>query len=67
MTAVLELDGLTVARGRRDVVRDVSFEVAAGEVVALLGPAGCGKTTALRVLAGLTPSRGGYVEQKLLG
>ncbi|RCG26572.1 ABC transporter ATP-binding protein [Sphaerisporangium album] len=40
---------------------DLRLHVAAGEVVALLGPAGCGKTTALRVLAGLTPSLGGYV------
>jgi len=34
-------------------IRDVSFEVAAGEIVTLLGPSGCGKTTTLRCVAGL--------------
>jgi ABC-type sulfate/molybdate transport systems ATPase subunit len=58
VTAVLELDGLTVARGRRDVVRDVSFEVAAGEVVALLGPNGAGKSTLLEAVGGVIPSQG---------
>jgi putative spermidine/putrescine transport system ATP-binding protein len=40
-------------------VRDVSFEVAAGEFVTLLGPSGCGKTTLLKMISGfLTPTRG---------
>jgi iron(III) transport system ATP-binding protein len=40
-------------------IRDVSFEVAAGEIVTLLGPSGCGKTTTLRCVAGLEkPSAG---------
>ena len=34
-------------------INDVSFEVAAGEIVTLLGPSGCGKTTTLRCIAGL--------------
>ncbi|MCW2880653.1 MAG: putative ATP-binding component of transporter [Sphaerisporangium sp.] len=40
---------------------DVSLRVAPGEVVALLGPSGAGKTTALRALAGLTPLSGGHI------
>lgn len=40
-------------------VRDVSLEVADGEIVTLLGPSGCGKSTTLRMVAGLeTPDQG---------
>lgn len=38
---------------RLDVVQDVAFRLAAGEVGALVGPSGCGKTTMLRIIAGL--------------
>jgi len=47
------------AYGLRPVLRDVSFEVAAGQCVAVLGPNGAGKTTLLRILATLTrPAQG---------
>ncbi|MGN6443626.1 MAG: ABC transporter ATP-binding protein [Arthrobacter sp.] len=44
------------------VLRDVTFDVAAGEVLAILGPSGCGKSTLLRATAGLDfPSAGSVV------
>ena len=45
-----------LALGRRTVVREVSFAVAPGEVVALAGKNGSGKSTTLRLLAGLLPA-----------
>ena len=46
---------------RRPVIRDVSLELAPGEVVALLGPNGSGKTTCFYAIAGLVAPEGGQV------
>jgi ABC-type Fe3+/spermidine/putrescine transport system ATPase subunit len=43
------------------LLRDFSFELAAGEIVCLLGPSGTGKTTLLRIIAGLEQADGGDV------
>ena len=45
-------------------VKDVSFEVKKGEVVALLGPSGCGKTTILRMIADLILPSSGSINYK---
>lgn len=61
MSAELQVERLrkAYAPGLRPAVDDVSFTVAAGEIVVLLGPSGCGKTTTLRCVAGLEhPSSG---------
>lgn len=52
--AALTVQGLDVALGGRRVLVEVSFGVAAGEVVAIVGPSGAGKTTLLQCLCGLT-------------
>ncbi len=47
---VMTLDNVAVAFGGRTAVRDVTFDVLAGEITALIGPSGSGKTTLLRAL-----------------
>lgn len=59
------VEHLTVVRGRKQAVDDVSFEVDAGTLVGLLGPSGCGKTTLLRCLVGTQVVSSGTVS--LLG
>ena len=54
-------EGLTKAYGSRVVVRDVSLEIATGEVVGLLGPNGAGKTTTFYMVVGLTKPKSGSV------
>lgn len=56
----IELEHVFFSYGEKAVLRDVSFMVEDGETVALEGPSGAGKTTVLRLIAGLlTPARGG--------
>jgi branched-chain amino acid transport system ATP-binding protein len=55
----LRLEGLSVPRGGRTVVRDVSLQITPGEVTTLLGPNGAGKSTLVLAVAGLLrPSAG---------
>ena len=49
----LSLEGVTVARGGRNVVREVSLEIPAGEVTALLGPNGAGKSSMVLAMGGI--------------
>lgn len=63
MSAV-EAHDISVDLGRQPVLRDVSFRVAAGSWVGIVGPNGSGKTTLLRTIAGILP-HGGTLE--LLG
>jgi len=53
--------GLAVERGGRPVLRDVSFDLHAGEVLGILGPNGAGKTTLFQVLCGLVAPSGGRI------
>jgi branched-chain amino acid transport system ATP-binding protein len=67
---LLRLEGVTVARGGRDVVRDVSLEIPPGEVTALLGPNGAGKSSLVLAVAGVLPVESGSVtvgERRLTG
>lgn len=59
--AMLEVKDINVYYGLIHALRDVSFEVNEGEVVALIGANGAGKTTTLHTITGLLPSKGGTV------
>jgi iron(III) transport system ATP-binding protein len=58
---LLEVDRIAHAYGRHVVVSDLSFSLAAGEIGCLLGASGCGKTTALRLIAGFERPDAGEV------
>jgi branched-chain amino acid transport system ATP-binding protein len=59
--STLRLDKLSVARGGRTVVREVSLDIPAGEVTALLGPNGAGKSSLVLAVAGVLRPTGGRV------
>ncbi len=60
-SALLEVSGINVYYGAIHAIKDVSFEVRAGEVVALIGANGAGKSTTLKTLSGLLRSRTGSI------
>ena len=57
----LEVQNLQKRYGKRVIIRDVSLALHPGEVVALLGPNGCGKTTCFYCIAGIVRHEGGSV------
>ena len=59
--SVLAGDAIDVHRTARAVVEGVSFDANRGDVVALMGPSGAGKTTVVRAIAGLEPLSGGAI------
>jgi branched-chain amino acid transport system ATP-binding protein len=61
MTALLAAEKLELAYGEAVVCRDLSFEIAEGEIVALIGANGAGKSTTLRAVAGALIPRGGSI------
>jgi branched-chain amino acid transport system ATP-binding protein len=60
-TTALEVRNLAVSFGGNKAVNDVSFAVAAGEIVGLIGPNGAGKTTVFDLISGFTSADAGHV------
>ncbi len=58
---MLEVEGLTAAYGESQVLFGLSFAIAAGEVVTLLGRNGMGKTTTVGAVMGIVPPTGGTI------
>jgi ABC-type polar amino acid transport system ATPase subunit len=58
---MLRLQQVCLLRGQREILAGATFEVTRGELVALMGPSGVGKTTLLRVIAGLETFQSGSV------
>ena len=57
MSALLQVQDLAVSYGHIDAVRGVSFELGQGEITALVGANGAGKSTTLLALSGLLRPR----------
>lgn len=55
---VLAVKKLSVSYGSLQVVKDVSFDISAGDILAIIGPNGSGKTTLLKAILGLIPYQG---------
>ena len=62
MTAALEVEGVSSGYGEALVLRDLDLSVAAGEIFALLGKNGMGKSTLLKTVMGYLPARTGRVK-----
>ena len=61
MKNAVEIRGLTVVRGKHQVLDRLDLDIGAGLVTGLLGPSGCGKSTLLRSIVGVQVTRGGSV------
>ena len=61
---ILQVQSINTYYSTSHILQDVSFQVDSGEVVALLGRNGVGKTTTLRSIMGLTPPRSGSIRFK---
>lgn len=58
---LIDVSNLEARYGEETVLKDVNLEVRQGEILAIIGGSGCGKTTLLRHMVGLNPPAGGHI------
>lgn len=58
---IIKVQGLSKSYGNKNVLNDISFDLPQGEIIGLLGPNGCGKTTLMKILTGLIHDYSGSV------
>jgi len=61
MAPVITIDSLRVVRAGREVIPELSTDIAPGRITGLLGPSGCGKSTLMRSIVGVQITHGGSV------
>jgi ABC-type cobalamin/Fe3+-siderophores transport system ATPase subunit len=59
--ARIEFDGVAFGFGRQPIIKDLSFHAEPGEFLAIVGPNGCGKSTTLKLMAGLLKPMSGTI------
>ncbi len=63
--SILQINNISKSFGENQVLKNINLDIHSGEFITLLGSSGCGKTTLLRILAGLeTPDEGSVVLQE---
>jgi len=62
MSVVLRVSRLSARRGRREILRDISFSVLDHEILGVIGPNGAGKTTLFECVAGVLPRTSGTID-----
>jgi ABC-type cobalamin/Fe3+-siderophores transport system ATPase subunit len=61
---MLEVHNLSVRYGTRQVLKNISFDLQPGSILAVIGPNGAGKTTLIRAISGITPLESGEIRVK---
>lgn len=61
MDNILKVEHLKKKYGKREVVKDISFEMTSGQIIGLLGPNGAGKTTTFYMIVGFIANNGGKI------
>ena len=68
MNEIIEVSNLRKNYGKKEAVKDLNFKINKGEIIGLLGPNGCGKTTTIAMILGLLKPTSGkiIIKKKIL-